>query len=79
MKERNIALDTDEVTALHQMGFSLFKLQGRLDIPYAFFFDLFRYSLESRVAFPAMYPPFCFDIRDHLKEKAKRRAQEKQR
>lgn len=79
MKERNIALDTDEVTALHQMDFSLFKLQGRLDIPYAFFFDLFRYSLESRVAFPAMYPPFCFDIRAHLKEKAKRRAREKQR
>ena len=52
---------------------------GDVDIPYAFFFDLFRYSLESRVVFPAMYPPFCFDIRAHLKEKAKRRAQEKQR
>lgn len=79
MQERNIALDTDEVIQLKQLGFSLFKLQGRLDIPYSFFFDLFRYSLENRVAFPAMYPPFCFDIRAHLKEKARRRAQEANR
>ena len=55
------------------MGFGLFKLQGRLDIPYAFFFDFLRYTLENEVAFPAMYPPFCFAIRAWEREKAKGR------
>lgn len=72
-KARNISLTVPEVTRLHQMGYGLFKLQGRLDIPYVVFFDFLRYSLENEVAFPAMYPAFAFAIRDHLKEKERRR------
>ena len=62
-KERNISLTTQDLVNLQQMGFSLFKLQGRLDIPYVFFFDFLRYTLENQVAFPAMYPSFAFAIR----------------
>lgn len=72
-KERNISLTTQDLVNLQQMGFSLFKLQGRLDIPYVFFFDFLRYTLENQVAFPAMYPSFAFAIRNHLKEKERRR------
>lgn len=70
---RNISLTAAEAKALADMGFGLFKLQGRLDIPYAFFFDFLRYTLENEVAFPAMYPPFCFAIRAWEREKAKGR------
>ena len=71
-KERNASLTARECQAIRAMGYDLFKLQGRLDIPYAFFFDFFRYTLENEVAFPAMYPPFCFAIRNHLKKKERR-------
>ena len=32
----------EKLKKLRQMGFTLFKLQGRLDIPYVFFFDFLR-------------------------------------
>lgn len=70
---RNISLTAAEAKALADLGFGLFKLQGRLDIPYVFFFDFLRYTLENEVAFPAMYPPFCFAIRAWEREKAKGR------
>lgn len=73
-KTRNISLTVQDEVHLRQMGFRTFKLQGRLDIPYVFFFDLFRYTLENEVAFPAMFPVFAFYIREHLKEKERRRA-----
>lgn len=76
-KERNISLTTQDEVRLGEMGFRLFKLQGRLDIPYVFFFDFFRYTLENQVAFPAMYPPFAFTIRNYLKEKERRRREQR--
>ena len=72
-KERTISLTAEEAKSLHAKGFDLFKLQGRLDIPYVFFFDLLRYTLENTLAFPTMYPIFCHAIRTHLKEKERRR------
>ena len=72
-KARNISLTTQEAVRLRQMGFTLFKLQGRLDIPYVFFFDFLRYTLENQVAFPAMFPIFSYAIRGHLKDKERRR------
>ena len=72
-KARNISLTAQETLQLREMGFSLFKLQGRLDIPYVFFFDFLRYALENQLAFPAAYPIFCFSVRNHLKEKERRR------
>ena len=76
-KGRNASLTASEVQAIHAMGYDLFKLQGRLDIPYAFFFDFFRYTLENEVAFPAMYAPFCFAIRNHLKATEKKRREKR--
>ena len=76
-KERNISLTTQDEVRLGEMGYRLFKLQGRLDIPYVFFFDFFRYTLENQVAFPAMYPPFAFTIRNYLKEKERRRREQR--
>lgn len=72
-KARNISLNAQDVVRLGEMGFTLFKLQGRLDIPYVFFFDFLRYTLESQVAFPAMFPIFSYAIKEHLKEKERRR------
>ncbi len=72
-KGRNISLTAKEAAELVELGFDLFKLQGRLDIPYVFFFDFLRYTLENEVAFPAFYPAFCFSIRAYEREKAKRR------
>lgn len=72
-KGRNISLTAGEAAELAGLGFDLFKLQGRLDIPYVFFFDFLRYTLENEVAFPAFYPAFCFSIREYEREKAKRR------
>ena len=66
-------MTTQEAVRLRQMGFTLFKLQGRLDIPYVFFFDFLRYTLENQVAFPAMFPIFSYAIRGHLKDKERRR------
>ena len=68
-KGRNISLTAREAAELAGLGFRLFKLQGRLDIPYVFFFDFLRYTLENEVCFPAFYPAFCFSIRQHLKVK----------
>lgn len=76
-KARNISQNAEDVVRFHQMGYSLFKLQGRLDIPYVFFFDFLRYTLENQVAFPAMFPVFSYSIREHLKEKERRRRGER--
>ena len=78
MKERNIALQilTKLQCSPPDGAFLSSSSRDAWTSPMPFSSTLFRYSLESRVAFPAMYPPFCFDIRAHLKEKAKRRAQE---
>lgn len=76
-KARNISLTAREAVELSALGFDLFKLQGRLDIPYVFFFDFLRYTLENAVAFPAFYPAFCFSIREHLKAKERKGRQGK--
>ena len=51
------------------LGFDLFKLQGRLDSPYVFFFDFLHYALEPELAFPTMYPIFSYTIQQYLKNK----------
>lgn len=72
MKERGISLTIEETAALSKMGFNLFKLQGRLDIPYVFFFDFLRYALEPEAAFPSMFPIFSYSIMEYEKEKRSR-------
>ena len=51
--------------------------QGRLDIPYVFFFDFLRYALENQLSFPAEYPVFSFSIRQYLKEKERNRQRQR--
>ena len=76
MKERNETLSVKEVVELYKMGFRTFKLQGRMDIPYVFFFDFLRFALEPEAAFPGVYPIFAYSILEYEKEKAKRRRAE---
>ena len=73
MKERNETLSLAETVNLYDMGFRTFKLQGRMDIPYVFFFDFLRFALEPEAAFPGVYPIFCYNIMEYEREKAKRR------
>ena len=73
MQTRSISSTVQEAAALAEMGFDLFKLQGRLDSPYVFFFDFLRYALEGELAFPTMYPIFSYSIYNYLKEKEHKR------
>ena len=77
MKERNETLSVSEVTELYRMGFRTIKLQGRMDIPYVFFFDFLRFALEPEAAFPGVYPIFAYNIMEYEQEKAKRRKEQK--
>ena len=74
-KERNETLSVAETLELYGMGFRTFKLQGRTDIPYVFFFDFLRFALEPEAAFPGVYPIFAYSILDYEKEKSRRRAE----
>ena len=74
---RTVSLTTDHAVRLYEMGYDLFKLQGRLDNPYSFFFDFFRYTLEPTVAFPTIYPIFAYSIRGFVKARDKKRQAER--
>lgn len=69
--QRSIALTAREAEEIAALGFRLFKLQGRLDSPYVFFFDFLHYALEGELAFPTMYPIFSYTIQNYLKERRK--------
>jgi hypothetical protein len=71
-RQGNISLTTRQMQEITGLGFSLCKLQGRLDDPYVFFFDFLRYALENDRAFPAVYPIFAYTIRRYLKEKKRK-------
>ena len=66
-KQRNISLTTDEMKKIASLGFRLFKIQGRTDSLYVYFFDLLRYTLESSIAFPTAYTIFSYYIEEYLK------------
>ena len=68
IKERNISLTVDELEKVMSLGFKNIKIQGRTDNLYSFFFDLFRYSLENRIAFPTAFPIFNYYIERFLKK-----------
>ena len=67
-KLRNISLSIDEVAVLVNKGFKLIKLQGRVDNFYSFFFDLLRYTLEPKIAFPTIFPIFSYFIEKYVRE-----------
>jgi hypothetical protein len=62
---RNTSLTIKETKQMYNMGFKLFKLQGRTDDPSIVFFDLMRYTLESDIIFPTIYPIFSYYIQDY--------------
>jgi len=64
---RNISLTVPEVKQLHDLGYNLFKIQGRTDSLNLFFFDLMRYTLENEIAFPNMYAIFTHQIDKFVK------------
>lgn len=66
-KRRNISLTIDEVKKIAAMGFRMFKIQGRTDNLYVYFFDLLRYTLENSLAFPTAYTIFSHCIEEYLK------------
>lgn len=57
-KVRNVSLTVSEMKAISQLGFRLFKIQGRTDNLYVYFFDLMRYMLEGEIVFPTAYTIF---------------------
>lgn len=61
-QKRNISLTVSEMRGLHDLGYNLFKVQGRTDGIHLFFFDLMRYTLENELAFPHMYAIFSHHI-----------------
>lgn len=61
-KERSISLTLSEYKRLQEMGFKLYKIQGRTDNLYVFFFDVLRYMLDNDLSFPLIYPIMC----DHI-------------
>ena len=68
-KNRNISLTVSEFIRLTEMGYTLFKIQGRTDSLFVFFFDLLRYTLENEIAFPSAYTIFSTKIEDFIKNK----------
>lgn len=60
--KRNVSLTKREMIDIYNMGYRLFKLQGRTDDLYVFFFDLLRYTLDNEIVFPTIYPIFSYYI-----------------
>ena len=65
---RNTSLTLSEVEVIYNLGYRQFKLQGRTDGLYVYFFDLMRYMLEPNIVFPHLYPIFSFYIDKFIKE-----------
>lgn len=66
-KKRNISLTISEIRKLHNLGYGLFKIQGRTDNLNLFFFDLMRYMLENEFVFPHVYAIFLGYIDKFIK------------
>lgn len=66
---RNISLTVPEVKKIYDLGYRLFKLQGRTDNLYVFFFDLLRYTVDNEMILPTIYPIFSFYIEKFLRSR----------
>lgn len=66
-KNRNISLTVTEMKKLYNLGYTIFKLQGRTDEVHLFFFDLMRYTLENEISFPHMYAVFSHHIDNFIR------------
>lgn len=66
--ERNVSLSVSEMKKIVGLGYRQFKLQGRTDDLYSFFFDFFRYTMENEIVFPTSYTIFCSIIQRYEKK-----------
>lgn len=66
-KERNISLTIDEMKNIANMGYKIFKVQGRTDNMYVYFFDLLRYTLDNKMAFPTAFSIFSNYIDEFIR------------
>lgn len=66
---RNISLSLAEFNELYCLGFRHFKLQGRIDNPYVFFYDMIRYTLQDEFLISQVYIPFCAYLQTYLSNK----------
>lgn len=60
---RNISLSYKEFDLIKKLGFYNFKIQGRIDNKYVYFYDLIRYILPDEFIVSQIYIPFCDIIR----------------
>jgi len=58
-KTRNCRLTQSEVKHLYDAGFRHFKIQGRSDAGYLFFYDLCEYILEKDFTAPLFYKSYA--------------------
>lgn len=65
---RNTSLTLAETKAINALGYKLFKIQGRTDNLFVYFFDVMRYIFEPNMCFPHLYPIFSFYIDKFIKE-----------
>lgn len=65
--QRNISLSIHEMKKIVDMGYINFKIQGRTDNLYVYFFDILRYTLENNIVFPAAYTTFVCYIDEYIK------------
>ncbi|MCC2705607.1 hypothetical protein [Intestinibacter bartlettii] len=67
--KRNICISLSEYESFYKMGFRKFKIQGRTNNLYLFFFDLLRYSIDSDISISLIYPIICEYIDEFLKRR----------
>lgn len=65
--DRNITLSLVEVEYLYKLGFRNFKIQGRADNPYLYFFDLTRFMLDSQIIAPTAFSIMTDCINNFIK------------
>lgn len=68
LRNRNISLTIREMQELVNMGFNIFKIQGRTDSLYTFFFDVLRYTLDNDLVFPLVYPIYVQYIDKYIRQ-----------
>ncbi|WP_378957064.1 hypothetical protein [Pelosinus sp. sgz500959] len=65
-QKRNLMLTLNEVRELYSLGVRRFKLQGRADNIYLYFYDLIRYLLDDQMAAPTVYAIMCGHIESYI-------------
>lgn len=65
-QKRNLMLTLNEVKELYSLGVRKFKIQGRTDNIYLYFYDLIRYLIDDQMAAPNIYAIICGHIESYI-------------